>query len=98
MAPSLCLLCGDQSILDAVLNSLLFIPLGLGLRLAGMSRRRAFAIGLVTTITVETLQLGIPGRDTSLGDIFTNSFGGLLGICVPTCGAHRAADRDGHRR
>lgn len=78
--PSLCLLCGDQSILDAVLNVILFIPLGLGLRLAGMSRRRAFAIGLVTTITVETLQLVIPGRDTSLGDIFTNSFGGLLGI------------------
>jgi len=45
-----------------------------------MSRRRAFAIGLVTTITVESLQLVIPGRDTSLGDIFTNSFGGLLGI------------------
>ena len=78
--PSLCLLCGEQSILDAVLNIILFIPLGIGLRLAGMSRRRAFAIGLVTTITVETLQLVIPGRDTSLGDIFTNSFGGLLGI------------------
>jgi VanZ like family len=78
--PSLCLLCGEQSILDAVLNVILFIPLGIGLRLAGMSRRRAFAIGLVTTITVETLQLVIPGRDTSLGDIFTNSFGGLLGI------------------
>ncbi|HLB09638.1 MAG TPA: VanZ family protein, partial [Gemmatimonadaceae bacterium] len=78
--PSLCLLCGDQSILDAVLNIILFIPLGIGLRLAGMSRRRAFAIGLVTTITVETLQLVIPGRDTSLGDIFTNSFGGFLGI------------------
>jgi hypothetical protein len=36
---------------------------------------------LVTTITVETLQLWIPGRDTSLGDIFTNSFGGFIGIC-----------------
>ncbi|HEY8794226.1 MAG TPA: VanZ family protein [Gemmatimonadaceae bacterium] len=78
--PSLCLLCGEQAILDAVLNVILFVPLGIGLRLAGMSRRRAFAIGLVTTITVESLQLVIPGRDTSLGDIFTNSFGGLLGI------------------
>jgi hypothetical protein len=50
------------------------------MRLAGMSRRRAFAIGLVTTITVELLQLVIPGRDTSLGDVITNSFGGLIGI------------------
>jgi hypothetical protein len=74
------LLCGEQSVLDAVLNVILFIPFGMGLRLAGMSRRRAFSIGLVTTITVELLQLYIPGRDTSLGDIFTNSFGGFIGI------------------
>lgn len=78
--PSFCVLCGDTSVLDAILNVMLFLPLGMGLRLAGLSRRRAFAIGLVTTITVELLQLGIPGRDTSLGDIFTNSFGGLIGI------------------
>lgn len=78
--PSFCILCGDTSVLDAILNVMLFVPLGLGLRLTGMSRRRAFAIGLVTTITVELLQLAIPGRDTSLGDVFTNSFGGLIGI------------------
>jgi hypothetical protein len=52
----------------------------MGLRLAGMSRRRAFAIGLVTTITVELLQIWIPGRDTSLGDVLTNSCGGFIGI------------------
>ncbi len=78
--PSLCLLCGDTSVLDAILNVFLFIPFGMGLRLAGVSRRRAFLIALVTTITVETLQLWIPGRDTSLGDIFTNSFGAFVGV------------------
>ena len=77
---SWCLLCGEQSVLDAVLNVFLFIPFGVGLRLAGMSRRRAFVIGLVTTITVELLQLAIPGRDTSLGDVFTNSFGCFVGV------------------
>jgi VanZ family protein len=78
--PSLCLLCGERSVLDAILNVLLFIPFGMGMRLAGISRRRAFAIGLVTTITVELLQLWIPGRDTSLGDVLTNSLGGFIGI------------------
>ncbi|MEP7064398.1 MAG: VanZ family protein [Gemmatimonadota bacterium] len=66
--------------LDAILNVFLFVPLGFGLRLAGLPRRRVFVICLVTTITVETLQLWIPGRDTSLGDVFTNSFGGFIGI------------------
>jgi VanZ like family len=78
--PSLCVLCGERAGLDTILNVLLFIPFGFGMRLAGMSRRRAFAIGLVTTITVELLQLVIPGRDTSLGDVITNSSGGLIGI------------------
>jgi hypothetical protein len=67
-------------VLDAILNVMLFVPLGMGLRLAGISRKRAFAIGLVTTITVELLQIWIPGRDTSLGDVLTNSFGGFIGI------------------
>lgn len=81
--PSLCLLCGDTSILDAILNVFLFIPFGMGMRLAGMSRRRVFAIALVTTITVELLQLVIPGRDTSLGDVLTNSSGAFIGaICA----------------
>jgi VanZ like protein len=78
--PSLCLLCGEKSVLDAILNVLLFIPFGMGMRLAGISRRRAFAIGLVTTITVELLQIWIPGRDTSLGDVLSNSLGGFIGI------------------
>jgi VanZ like protein len=78
--PSFCILCGDTSVLDAILNVFLFIPFGMGLRLAGMSRRRVFAIGLVTTITVELLQLLIPGRDTSLGDVITNSSGAFIGI------------------
>jgi hypothetical protein len=67
-------------VLDAFLNVLLFIPFGMGLRLAGMSRRRAYTIGLVTTITVEILQIAIPGRDTSLGDVITNSSGAFIGI------------------
>jgi hypothetical protein len=78
--PSFCLLCGDTSVLDAILNVLLFIPFGMGLRLTGMSRRRAYAIALVTTITVELLQLAIPGRDTSLSDVITNSTGAFIGI------------------
>ena len=80
---SFCLLCGDTSILDAFLNVLLFIPFGMGMRLAGVSRRRVFAIALLTTVTVETLQYWIPGRDSSLGDLITNSSGAFIGaICA----------------
>ena len=68
--------------LDAILNIILFIPFGIGLRLAGLSRRRVLAIGLVTTITVELLQLAIPGRDTSLSDVITNTLGTGFGVLL----------------
>jgi hypothetical protein len=61
--PSLCLICGSRGGEDAVLNVLLFIPFGFGLRLRGTSRWRAWAVTIAVTATVELLQIYIPGRD-----------------------------------
>lgn len=79
--PSLCILCGDAAMQDTILNIILFIPFGLGMRLAAWSRRRAILVAICTTITVELLQMHIiPGRDSSLGDVLTNTTGGILGV------------------
>lgn len=79
--PSLCILCGDAAVQDTILNIILFIPFGLGMRLAGFRRRHAIVIAACTTITVELLQMHIiPGRDSSLGDVLTNTLGGALGV------------------
>lgn len=75
-----CLLCGDLGVVDVTLNILLFIPLGIGLSLLGLSRWRALMIVALASITVETLQLSfIAGRDASLSDLLTNTIGGMLG-------------------
>ncbi|HXE57737.1 MAG TPA: VanZ family protein [Gemmatimonadales bacterium] len=79
--PITCLVCGAHGAIDVTLNVLLFVPLGFGLRLAGTPPRRALALAVVTTLGVETLQLGlIPGRDASLSDPLTNTAGAFLGI------------------
>ena len=80
--PSLCLICGSRGGEDAVLNVLLFIPFGFGLRLRGTSRWRAWAVAIATTATVELLQIYIPGRDSTLGDVVMNSIGGITGILL----------------
>jgi hypothetical protein len=80
--PSLCLICGPRGGEDAFLNLLLFIPFGFGLRLRGISRWRAWVFTIATTVTVETLQIYIPGRDSTLGDVVMNSIGGLAGIIL----------------
>lgn len=80
-SPSLCILCGDSPLQDIVLNILLFVPYGLGLRLSGLDRHRAVIIAACTSITIELLQMHIiPGRDSSLGDVLTNTLGGATGV------------------
>jgi VanZ family protein len=81
--PFTCLVCGDLGGEDVILNILLFVPLGVGLRLAGLARWKALGIAVLTTITVESLQYTvIAGRHASLSDLLTNSIGGWIGIAL----------------
>lgn len=86
--PFFCLLCGERGLADYILNVALFVPLGVGLVLAGVRPATAVVVGLATTIGVEALQVNVvPGRDPSLGDILANTLGTWLGVI----GAHHAA-------
>jgi VanZ family protein len=79
----LCITCGTHWASDFGLNILLFIPLGFGLRLAGVRRRTAWFVAVATTVTIEVLQYSaIPGRDSDLSDILSNTAGGVLGVAL----------------
>lgn len=78
---AICIVCGELGGTDVVLNVLLFLPVGFGLRLAGFRRRSAIAIVLAGTGLIEAAQFRlVPYRDASLGDLVMNSAGGLLGL------------------
>lgn len=78
-----CLICGELGGTDALLNTLLFIPLGFGLALAGVRASRTIAASVLSSGTIEVLQFGIiAGRDASMGDVLTNSLGGALGVLL----------------
>ncbi|MBK6420774.1 MAG: VanZ family protein [Gemmatimonadetes bacterium] len=74
--------CDDYGLRDAVLNIALFVPLGLGL--SGLVRARmALLFAALTTVAVEFTQYHwLLGRDASLRDILTNTFGGALGLWI----------------
>jgi hypothetical protein len=77
----LCIFCGGRGTADFILNVLLFVPFGFGLRLAGTRRRVVCATAVLLTITIEALQYWVvPGRDSGLNDIVSNSLGGCLGL------------------
>ncbi len=76
-----CLLCGSTGTANFLLNIVLFVPLGIGLRLSGMRRWTAWTLALLLTATIETLQFYVvPGRDSDLGDIVANTLGGVIGV------------------
>lgn len=83
-----CVACGELSGTDVVLNVLLFLPLGIGLGLAGARRRPVLSGMVAATLIIEILQTFIPGRDASLSDVLANSLGGALGFFLAV---HREA-------
>ncbi|MBA2458431.1 MAG: VanZ family protein [Gemmatimonadales bacterium] len=81
--PLTCLACGAAGGADITHNVLLFLPLGVGLGLAGWSWRRAVAVAALLSFSVEALQyFVVTGRDASLGDLLSNTAGGALGAAL----------------
>src|SRR2546423_11761821 len=68
--PSLCIICGTFGGVDAILNVLLFVPLGVGLALVGVRWRHAFLTVALLSMAIETAQLvAIPARTQTTGKI-----------------------------
>ena len=83
-----CLLCGERGLADALLNVILFLPLGISLALAGVRMGRATLAGWALSAAVELGQLWVVrGRDASMGDLLFNTLGTALGaLLVQTAG------------
>jgi hypothetical protein len=82
-ASRFCLMCGSLGGVNAVLNVLLFAPLGLGLALARYPGKRALVAMCALSAFIEIAQLlVIPGRYSSIGDVMTNTAGGAIGFAV----------------
>ncbi len=87
-----------------MLNLLLFVPLGWLLADTGRTGRRnapfwsallaAVAAGALLSLGIELIQLPIPGRDASLGDLAFNTLGAGLGALARSlAGLDRATPR-----
>ncbi|HEU0076734.1 MAG TPA: VanZ family protein [Longimicrobiaceae bacterium] len=80
--PTLCLLCGERGLADALLNVLMVVPLGIGLALGGAGLLGAALFGCVFTGGIEFLQALIPGRDASVSDLVFNTLGCVVGAAL----------------
>jgi hypothetical protein len=61
----------------------LFVPLGIGLVLSGLSGKRVLLVVCALSGLIEAAQfLTIPGRDAAIGDVLSNILGGAVGLAV----------------
>jgi hypothetical protein len=95
--PIWCLVCGELGVVDVLLNIALFVPLGAGLALLEMPKRRVLLIGAALSLSIELAQyFFIVGRDASLSDLLTNSTGSVVGAALT--GSWRSWVMPGARR
>lgn len=79
---SVCLICGARGTADALVNVLLFLPLGIALGLNISSGLRPYLFAALLSAVVEFTQLFLPGRHTALGDVLFNTTGAAAGVWV----------------
>lgn len=77
-----CLICGYGGTADAILNVVLFLPLGLAMGAAGRTRAFAWLSGLAISMTIEVVQLTLPGRWGGIADVLWNSTGAVTGVLL----------------
>src|SRR5262249_19801775 len=81
--PLSCAVCDSFAGTDFVANIGLFVPLGVGLALLGLSVWRATGIALVASAAIEVVQFFLlPGRDASIRDVIANTGGAALGCAI----------------
>ena len=85
-----CVGCSGRDSADILANWILFVPGGaLTAALVGGKRGVLLAAGLA--VLVETLQIGVPGRDPALQDLLADALGALTGVVVVRRGIGRRA-------
>jgi VanZ family protein len=85
---SACVICGERGTADAILNVLLFVPLGLVLSDRRWRLLRVVGAGLLLSASIEFTQHFIPGRYSNLGDVVWNTSGAWVGALIWSWRAH----------
>jgi len=83
----LCFICGEYGTVDAILNVVLFAPLGIALARSGMRPATAILAGCLCSMLIELAQLFVvPGRNANIGDVAMNTLGTAVGFALGVAG------------
>jgi hypothetical protein len=78
--PFACIVCGERGLADVLLNIMLFAPVGVLAGIAFGTRWSIVTAAAALSGGIEVMQVWIPGRDASIGDLLFNTVGTTLGM------------------
>lgn len=74
----------DFHLSEVIQNMLVFLPIGIYVKMLGSSGKKAVAVGFGISFTFEALQFILACGATDITDIITNTTGALLGALLYT--------------
>jgi len=77
-----CIVCGERGVADVIVNVILFVPFGAALSVAGTRLLRVCLVAALFSGAIELTQLFVPGRDSSLSDVLSNTTGAAAGYAL----------------
>src|SRR3989442_6439256 len=77
-----CIVCGERGVADVIVNVILFVPFGAALSVAGTRLLRVCLVAALFSGAIELTQLFVPGRDSSLSDVMSNTTGAAVGYAL----------------
>src|SRR3989441_1992834 len=77
-----CIVCGERGVADVVINVILFVPFGAALSVTGTRLSRVCLVAALFSGAIELTQLFVPGRDSSLSDVLSNTTGAAVGYAL----------------
>ena len=87
LSPWYCLVCGSLGVVDVLLNTAFFVPVGAALAALGLRRLPVALVAAALSTSIELAQRTIvTGRDPALSDVLTNTTGALLGAALVAAG------------
>ncbi len=73
---------GNIQTKEVVMNVLVFIPMGIYLKMLTMSSKKAILFGFASSLLFEVSQFLFAIGASDITDIITNTFGTIVGVCL----------------
>ncbi len=73
---------GNLQIKEVIMNAVVFVPMGIYLKMFEISSKKVFLVGVVGSFALEFIQILFAIGASDITDLITNTLGTVAGVCL----------------